>query len=1190
MSQAIRQNELFAAEDWKVIYRAFSDVNFNAYDFDSIRESMLQYIRLNFPEDFNDWIESSEFIALIDLLAYLGQSLAFRMDLNSRENFIDTAERRESILRLARLISYNPRRNLPATGLVKIQQVMTDESLFDSNGVNLANTPVVWNDADNPDWLERFILVVNAASAKTNPFGRPVASGTVGSVKTQIYELNNSPIARGVFSYTGYANAGSFPFELVNADFTDGQSFFERSPDPQSAFRLIYRNDGRGNQSSNTGFFMMFRQGTLGYQDFQLDIPMENRLLDLDIDDINDQDVWVQEIDERGSLLTEWTKVPAVVGNNIIHNSLSRSVRDIYQVNTRERDQISIRFADGRFGNVPTGTFRVWYRQSAGRHLDIHPKDMSGLTVVVPYVNSRGEPHNLALQYSLEYTVRNAQPRESVEAIKRRAPQVYYTQNRMVNGEDYNVFPLSTNRALKVKAVNRTYSGHSRHIDLNDPTGSYQNTNVIGDDGFLYREFENNFTEEPLPTSKDASEIIQDRIVPLLHDPELSNFFFWYVTSLAEERQIDSLTREVTRVPFQPRFHNVETQVRWWRASNALFSSTGLLGSGATVPRTVGPALFSPDTPLHYVTEGATLRFEKSGWATVQSVVGNGTVLATNGPGPIVLNQAVQDGDRLQYVIPAFRTTLTTEEIDLISAEIQNNSSFGLGYNFTERRWQVIQSVYLDETSPYNHVWDYNFRTDSSWLIKVIRTASAWQITSRGMQYVFESKDDVRFFFLNRYKTVDLGTSMEVRDQVKVLRVNPQPGQPADPTLTRSLGRDMTFAITDTYRYEEGYVEQRRVKVTPYDSDDDGHADNPLAFDEVVFPGRLDQPWNTTGLPQPDGVGTAGLLGSWTYLCFWQRYTDLEGYEYYRPLVRDRDILNIDAAEYGWTLAKWQVGQIGYTIQGLDITGLPAAQIPPGLTQSVPPGSFVVIGLNEITPETSDLAFAVVTDTREYMVREGRSLTWDRLDLEEEGLLFQWKHFAPVDHRIDAAVTNIIDLFVLTNEYYREIQEWLQQGAITAKFPSPPTPEDLHITFAELNGYKSASDEMIWHPVKFRTLFGDSAPEELRAKFQVVRLPNSTLSENEIKSRVIKGINEFFDVKNWDFGETFYYTELATYLHQNLATEIASVTIVPLNEEAKFGTLFQIRAEPDEIFLSTARVSDVQVVRNYTQTNLRIGN
>ena len=62
-----------------------------------------------------------------------------RVDLNARENFLELAERRESILRLARLLSYNPKRNQTANGLLKFESIATTEDIVDSNGTNLAN-------------------------------------------------------------------------------------------------------------------------------------------------------------------------------------------------------------------------------------------------------------------------------------------------------------------------------------------------------------------------------------------------------------------------------------------------------------------------------------------------------------------------------------------------------------------------------------------------------------------------------------------------------------------------------------------------------------------------------------------------------------------------------------------------------------------------------------------------------------------------------------------------------------------------------------------------------------------------------------------------------------------------------------------------------------------------------------------
>ena len=160
MSATDRQNRLLVAEDWKTIYQSFRNADFQSYDFDNLRRTMIEYLRTNYPEDFNDYIESSEYLALIDLVAFLGQNLSFRIDLNARENFLELAERRESVLRLARLLNYNPRRNQSANGLLKFTAISTTEDLIDSNGTNLASQTIQWNDSTNSNWYEQFIKVI----------------------------------------------------------------------------------------------------------------------------------------------------------------------------------------------------------------------------------------------------------------------------------------------------------------------------------------------------------------------------------------------------------------------------------------------------------------------------------------------------------------------------------------------------------------------------------------------------------------------------------------------------------------------------------------------------------------------------------------------------------------------------------------------------------------------------------------------------------------------------------------------------------------------------------------------------------------------------------------------------------------------------------------------------------------------
>ena len=152
MAITTRQTSLLVAEDWTKLYQSFRNADFQSYDYETLRATMVSYLQLYYPEDFNDFIESSEFIALIDMIAFLGQSLAFRGDLNARENFIDTAQRRESVFRLARMLSYQPKRAIPAQGLLKITTISCNQDVCDSNGFNLNGSAVTWNDMNNPDW------------------------------------------------------------------------------------------------------------------------------------------------------------------------------------------------------------------------------------------------------------------------------------------------------------------------------------------------------------------------------------------------------------------------------------------------------------------------------------------------------------------------------------------------------------------------------------------------------------------------------------------------------------------------------------------------------------------------------------------------------------------------------------------------------------------------------------------------------------------------------------------------------------------------------------------------------------------------------------------------------------------------------------------------------------------------------
>lgn len=757
MTTALRQKALFDAEDWKLVYQAFTSANFTAYDFQTIRDAMVDYVRINFPEDFNDWIESSEFVAIIELVAYLGQSLAFRLDLNTRENFMDTAERRDSVLRLARMLNYSPSRNQAGQGLIKVTQISTNQTILDSNGNNLANQNIVWNDPTNPDWFEQFILVLNATLQNGNQFGDPNNSGLVSRINTQTYTFNNVSRYNNSFPFSATVNSQSLDFEIVNVDFNPNETFFEKSPDPAAAFNIIYRTDGRGNSSPDTGFFFYFKQGTLVNEDFTITNPVENRVLNLQNTNVNNDDVWFQEIDSNGLLVEEWTKVPALVGNNVIFNAIEKNVRKIYSVITRESDQISLRFADGRFGQIPLGLYRSWYRKSSNTRYTIRPEDMRNVKFNFKYYTGVGnKTYTVNFGCALQRSISNSFTSETTQRIKTVAPQVFYTQDRMINGEDYSIYPLKDPRIAKLKSVNRIHSGFSRYIDINDPTGASQNLSLLAEDGMMYLNDDINLIEVDYPTQLTGNQIVTQYIVPQLNDYALNQFFYFNYPSLPYDTSNGALYPEL----------------RWTPASNATNSGTGYF-TYLTVARPVGSTVIGSEE--YHIDVGSLIKFENAGWVGITKIINNGTVAAANGDGAITLAEIVETGDKVLSIIPPFPSNFTQAEVAQIANFINLKTSFGIRYDTGDRVWKIISGSNVDSTSRFS--LDYagdisGLKQDASWILRIDFTQNSWRIYTRTLEYIFESEDEIKFYFSNTDDIIDLNTGKKISDYIKILKVN----------------------------------------------------------------------------------------------------------------------------------------------------------------------------------------------------------------------------------------------------------------------------------------------------------------------------------------------------------------------------------------------------------------------------------
>ena len=1131
MALSNRQTSLLVQQDWTKVYETFKEADFQSYDFETLRKTMIDYLRTYYPEDFNDFTESSEYIALIDLIAFLGQSLAFRADLNARENFIDTAERRDSILKLARLINYVPKRNIASSGLLRIESVSTTESVFDSNGTNLANLVIGWDDPSNDNWQEQFNNILNGALIDSQTIGKSGNSGVVNGVNINEYSIRILSGVLSAYSFTTEIEGTQMPIEVVSGTATGKAYIYEQEPKPNGMLNILYRSDNLGNSSNNTGFFVYFKQGAINSVDFNITDALPNRLVNIDFSNINNTDVWLYQVDSNNNITDQWTQVPAINGLNITYNKSNE--RNLYQVITRNDDQIGLSFGDGSFANIPQGKFRLYYRQSFGTSYKITPDEIQNIVIPVEYLDRTGRPQTLSLSVSLKYTVANASARETIEEIRQKAPQQYYTQNRMITGEDYNIFPYTSfNNVQKVKSTNRTSSGVSRFLDVVDVTGKYSSTNIFSSDGLLYRDEYVKSINFSYQTTNEIFNIINNIISPILRDKPVQHLHY----AKLDRTNLEGLSWTTAT-------GTLVTNLSWQFESESTNKSVGYIlgpdsGSADGLPfttKSIGPGITGA---LRDVQVGAIVKFGAGDgkYFNARNKIVTGTVSKDRDrtfiyasvqridqtTKQVTISESVPTGAVPLEVIPVFKNILSDSLTNEMVTLIKIYKNFGLRYDTSIDGWALIDNADLSDEafSTANAGDNTGTGLDSSWFVKLVYDGTEYNIMHRGLDYYFESEAETKFYFDDTVKVYDSKTGRTQSDEITVLKFNSQADSSAP--LAQNLVWNVYKSIVGT----DGYKENRRILITFPDRDGDGVPDNPDLFDLIV---------NSS-------------VNSEEKYVFFKKQESKTGFNDFAPMdYFDVEIFS-DFETISVNLDSFDTGQIFY--------------------------AYVSTKFYELVVDASGIR-KLINVTSDYRARIGR----DRLN-------FRYRHNSPNNRRIDPSPNNIMDMFILTKQYSTDYTSFITDTSNTLTEPSRPTQDELRGEFGSLEDYKAMSDTIIFNSAKFKPLFGSLAENSLRAKFKVVKNPNMNVSDSEIKTQVINAINTYFDINNWDFGESFYFSELSAYLHTELIPQISSIIIVPSDTSQSFGNLYQINAEPDEILISAATVDDVEVISAITASQI----
>ena len=95
-------------------------INYTSRDFNNIKQSLVDYAKRYYPDNFKDFSDASFGSLMLDTVSYMGDVLSFYLDYQTNESFIDTAIEYNNILRLGEQVGYKEKLRANSFGIVSL--------------------------------------------------------------------------------------------------------------------------------------------------------------------------------------------------------------------------------------------------------------------------------------------------------------------------------------------------------------------------------------------------------------------------------------------------------------------------------------------------------------------------------------------------------------------------------------------------------------------------------------------------------------------------------------------------------------------------------------------------------------------------------------------------------------------------------------------------------------------------------------------------------------------------------------------------------------------------------------------------------------------------------------------------------------------------------------------------------------
>lgn len=487
--------------------------NFEQYDFHSIRKTLQDYIERTYP-NYNDYFRSDYIMMLIELFAFYGEMMAYRVDMNMNEAFLSTAKDRRNIIKIADMLGYKFNRIEPAVSMNRID--ITDASGGSRliakkkqqgtlNDILSKSAEIVFEPMSQEgtnyfpyklDYLfktiksEEFMNTLNNIFKKLENFS--IEDGVkIKRVNDNNFEYYERSIFVDKFQMRVPAN------ENVFVDYVGSRKMFEIQSLKFDEI-LYFNTDSTFDAITYNGETLYDGVVELGFE-FVLSYDKGNNIIDKNVymyvpivqggtfsreievkkgvkgfkDIVFEQNIFnnkttIKQFDENGMLLRTYYEVESLANNNY---------RYAYEVNNTPEGFLEVLFGDGKNSEIllPAAKTIMYYRKNVNNSDEIfNVKNASATSFVFPlqyYDANVGQYQMTSVPFYLLGNVFNASgglPAESNEQIKYMARKIRSVQDRFVTAKDYETAGLLHPRVKYSTVLLRTYIGKNSSRISND--------------------------------------------------------------------------------------------------------------------------------------------------------------------------------------------------------------------------------------------------------------------------------------------------------------------------------------------------------------------------------------------------------------------------------------------------------------------------------------------------------------------------------------------------------------------------------------------------------------------------------------------------------------------------------------------------------------------------------------------------